>query len=565
MGPSRKGPSPEPDPARAGGVDKTAAPKEPPRAGLRAGTVLALQGQAGNAAVSRILSSSAQPVTPVQRRLGPSLPAATPVVHHLDSEDEDGFKVLRYSDRIKKYTLESDKGNTVPNITADDPAWGTKVNQKGSRTEYELSKSAPTANTGQFDYASIAASNTTDRTQFQYWFYYMLQQISELGTKKIYLEKAFEPNSNRTLKATLDTDKKKRDLLLEMFGLGFVSYENLAQEQKQALTQSGAKLANAIPGETRFGYGFRGDNRKPDELKTAGGFTTKADSNATAWRGTQGLNADWNPFKYQNELPGQNSTNKAGYFRRDDKDNDLTTIISVTPNFVDATKFPFIEEYKEGSRVDKGVRISETNVYLVLVEEGFDTKAAQGSNAFPEIATRTVPWANVVARYRIERHHNGGENPSANHGHKAFLQGVDILPGAESKWGGTPSWPVIMQAVETYSHLSSLEYLPASRPDHAPAVKLSVSFHTKPGQDLYVAGSTLTLGNWDPAKAVPMRWKDDNTWDLDLAVKGLKLYDRFEYKYIVKEGSHIRWEGGANHIYDASVRVGESTPDRWHA
>ena len=62
-----------------------------------------------------------------------------------------------------------------------------------------------------------------------------------------------------------------------------------------------------------------------------------------------------------------------------------------------------------------------------------------------------------------------------------------------------------------------------------------------------------------------MSWQDDQTWTLDVAVKGMKLYDRFEYKYLVKEGANVRWEDGANHIYDASVRVGESTPDKWHA
>lgn len=574
MGAAHKDPLLRPDRARAGGVQKIGATKQPdPQAELGAETVLALQRRAGNAAVSRALRSSVANVTPVQRQLGPNLPVGTDVVHHLDAEDEEGFKVKTYSLRISKYTLESNQGNIVPNIKPDDMEWGTKANRQASRTQYEQSRAAPLANAGPFDYGTIATSNTTDRTQFQYWFYYMLQQITDPGQKRFYLEKAFEPNPSRNLKATLDTDKKKRELLLEMFGLGFVSYDDLAKEQGKTLTKPGAELANSIPGEARFGYGFRGDNREPADLMAAGGFTTKADSNATAWRETQGLNAEWNPFRYQDELPGQIQSNnpgsgpapRAGYFRRDDKDNDLTTIISVTPNFVDATKFPFIEEYTGGSQLDQGVRISETNVYLILVEEGFDTKTAQGSNAFPEIATRTVPWQNVVARYRIVRRHRGSENPSANDGHQAILREVEILPGAQSKWVGTASWSTIMQAVETYSQLSTLEYLPAARPDYAPSVKLSVSYHTKPGQDLYVTGNTPALGNWDPAKAIPMSWQDDQTWTLDVAVKGMKLYDRFEYKYLVKEGANVRWEDGANHIYDASVRVGESTPDKWHA
>jgi len=268
---------------------------------------------------------------------------------------------------------------------------------------------------------------------------------------------------------------------------------------------------------------------------------------------------------------GTGGAKAAGYFRRGDTDNDLTTIISVTPNFVDATKFPFIEEYMEGTSVVQDgadqCRRSVTHVYLVLVEEGFDTKAAQGSNAFPEIATRTVPMHNVVAVYNIERLHFGSTTPKANDGHKAKLLSYSILPDAEQRHANTPAWATIKRAIETYATLNQLEYKPMEEREPPSAIKLAVNFRSRAGQDLFVAGSIPELGSWDPAAAVPMQYKDENTWELVHPLKAassIKGFQRFEYKFMVKEKGAVRWEADPNHDYDPAVHMGTSKPELWH-
>lgn len=512
----------------------------------------------------------------IQCRLGLTLDVDAAVVRHEPTADEVGWKVRSRSKPPWNifYTLDYPPGGNVKGgVKPDDPAWGPDdpggAARAASRAAYDNSLRGTSV--AQFDYTRIIHSPGYDRTDFRYWVYYMLEQITEREQKKLFLQEVFEPDESRTVKAALANDSEKKHFLQQIFKLGFVSYEQLAQEQKKVLVAPGAQLANPVPGETRFGYGFRGDNRAPDELLHAGGFTTKADATDVGFRKKMGLDQLWNPFADQSTLPGQNITNNAGYFRRGDTDNDLTTIISVTPNFVDATKFPFIQEYMDGTSVvdnnGQQRRRSMTHVYLVLVEEGFDTKGAQGSNAFPEIATRSVPIDNVVAVYDIERTHFGSTTPQANDGHVAKLVSHRILDRAKARYGPTPAWDTIMRAVETYATLGELEYEPTKAAPVHQRIQMAVKFKSRVGQNLFVTGSISELGGWDPGKAVPMQFRDTETWALDLpllAHNSISKGQRFEYKFLVKEGSSVRWEANPNHDYDPAVRVGTSIPERWH-
>jgi hypothetical protein len=99
------------------------------------------------------------------------------------------------------------------------------------------------------------------------------------------------------------------------------------------------------------------------------------------------------------------------------------------------------------------------------------------------------------------------------------------------------------------------------------SLKFAVKYATRPGQDLYVAGSVPELGNWDPNQAKPLGYVNDQLWSGEVSLSptsSIKAGAKFQYKYIMKEGSSIRWEGDPNHLYDVSVRVGSSTPDSWH-
>jgi Starch binding domain len=542
-------------------------PEDAPQLSAEAERILALQRSVGNAAVGRMFMAASGLV---QRSLGTNTPVDADVVRHDPADDERGWKVF-IKRKAPLYTLKHTEGSVKGGVKPADTSWGPAEPDTDRVQSRQTYLGAQAQGAQAFDYSRILTSPGYPRNEFRYWVYYMLEQVTDVERKKQFLQRIFEPNELRTVRPALAGDAAKKQVLHDMFSLGFVSYETLAQEQGKTLVRPGAQLANQIPGETKFGYGFRGDNRGPDKLLQAGGFTTKAEAIVPQFRQSMGFDQPWHPFGDQASLPGQNPTGNAGYFRRGDTDNDLTTIISVTPNFVDATKFPFIQEYMEGSSVVQdgaAQRLrSITHVYLVLVEEGFDTKAAQGSNAFPEIATRTVPMSNVVAVYDIERLHFGTTTPNANDGHKARLLSYSILPDARQRHANTPAWATILRAIETYATLNQLEYKPTEERQPPSAIKLAVNFRTRPGQDLFVAGSIPELGSWNPAAAVPMHYKDENTWELVHPLQlphSISRFQRFEYKFIVKEKGAVRWEGGPNHDYDPSVRTGTSTAERWH-
>ena len=70
-----------------------------------------------------------------------------------------------------------------------------------------------------------------------------------------------------------------------------------------------------------------------------------------------------------------------------------------------------------------------------------------------------------------------------------------------------------------------------------------VKYETKYGQLLYIIGNIEELGQWDPAKAVPMVTTKDiyPTWKITKEFTcplGMEIY----YKYLVKEGNNIYWE-----------------------
>jgi len=85
---------------------------------------------------------------------------------------------------------------------------------------------------------------------------------------------------------------------------------------------------------------------------------------------------------------------------------------------------------------------------------------------------------------------------------------------------------------------------------------------TQYGQDMYVVGNTPELGYWDPNKAVPLSWVDSDTWSGPAVFTDFTKGDSIEYKYIVKQGSSVTWEGGSNHTYTVpSSGTGSATND----
>lgn len=407
---------------------------------------LALQHAAGNRAVSRL----------VQRRIPPGKPPGTAVVKHLPASDESGWSVVSFRKFKGDYNVIKDKvqGFAKP----EDLEWGLEAEKDASRKDY-LASQASVA----FDYSTLVSAGDFPRSDFRYWFYYMLQQVDDKDQKLAFVQEAFKPTANREINDSLSDDAKKKELLTRMFKIGFVSFENLGVEMKKELVKKGAELSpkTAIPGTT-FAFGFRGDSRDTDILKSDGGFSTKTESKKDDFRKSNALDEPWNPFSDPKSLPGQNATGNAAFFRRSDTDNDLTTAVSVAKNFFVASKFPMLEEkwvpiedidYKGEKRKRK-----KMFVYLLIIETGIDTAGAQGKTGeFPELATISVPWTNHAAVFDIERIHLG---PTANDGHILSVTNTRLGKPAQDKFQGSEAWKGVENAAKQYSKIKEHHYDP---------------------------------------------------------------------------------------------------------
>ena len=63
------------------------------------------------------------------------------------------------------------------------------------------------------------------------------------------------------------------------------------------------------------------------------------------------------------------------------------------------------------------------------------------------------------------------------------------------------------------------------------------------GEELFLAGNTSELGNWNPNKAVAMEYVGTGIWSVETDVTPMT-----EYKYFIRENGQIRWEDVPNRI-----------------
>lgn len=87
-------------------------------------------------------------------------------------------------------------------------------------------------------------------------------------------------------------------------------------------------------------------------------------------------------------------------------------------------------------------------------------------------------------------------------------------------------------------------------------------YTTSWGQDMYVVGNVPELGNWNTANAVPLNWVDSDTWS-GVAGFSSSAGQGIQYKYIVKSGGTVTWEGGSNHTYTVPSSGSGSATDNW--
>ena len=68
------------------------------------------------------------------------------------------------------------------------------------------------------------------------------------------------------------------------------------------------------------------------------------------------------------------------------------------------------------------------------------------------------------------------------------------------------------------------------------------------GEELFLTGNISELGNWNPNKAVLMKYEGPGIWSVSVETHGRASLPTTEYKYFIRENGQIRWEDGPNRI-----------------
>jgi len=91
----------------------------------------------------------------------------------------------------------------------------------------------------------------------------------------------------------------------------------------------------------------------------------------------------------------------------------------------------------------------------------------------------------------------------------------------------------------------------------------AVNATTAGGQNIYVVGSTTTLGGWDTSKALLLSSAGYPVWKLDVT---MAAGTSFEYKYIRKDAAGaVTWESGANRTATVPASGLITLNDTWRA
>ena len=86
-------------------------------------------------------------------------------------------------------------------------------------------------------------------------------------------------------------------------------------------------------------------------------------------------------------------------------------------------------------------------------------------------------------------------------------------------------------------------------------VKFSVSPKT-PCENLYIVGSTSSLGYWDPKKATPLTYNEES--NAFVAIKYLPVDEVVEYKFVTMK----YWNGVEKGIWNEEISNREVVPTK---
>lgn len=99
------------------------------------------------------------------------------------------------------------------------------------------------------------------------------------------------------------------------------------------------------------------------------------------------------------------------------------------------------------------------------------------------------------------------------------------------------------------NQLPQKRFILTSKKELAMRVTLSLHYHTVPGQQIFLSGSSEQFGAWDLAQALKMNYQENGLWKVTTEMG--QLTERVEYKYLMldEQGNrHEEW--GSNHFID---------------
>lgn len=108
---------------------------------------------------------------------------------------------------------------------------------------------------------------------------------------------------------------------------------------------------------------------------------------------------------------------------------------------------------------------------------------------------------------------------------------------------------------------SILQLRPLSFPSSSRLVELAVEYTTVPGENLFVVGSAVELGEWNVKRSVPMQWTAGNIWTAKVNL--IPSTGRVEYKYVVGSEQETIWEDGPNHVLEVGNAALPNRLDSW--
>ncbi len=104
------------------------------------------------------------------------------------------------------------------------------------------------------------------------------------------------------------------------------------------------------------------------------------------------------------------------------------------------------------------------------------------------------------------------------------------------------------QADSSSSNSSQSRKIPKEKEDSSEyTIKFSIKYTTQIGENIYILGNIQELGNWKETK-IKLKWSEGHIWKSKLTLPS--KVKNFCFKFVCASDKHMRWEEGADRIFD---------------